>query len=144
MARLPKSTKETRFRVPPQNLEAEQSLLGGLLVDGEALNKVADIVGSDDFYREAHSRIYELMLDLYDRNEPIDLITVSGAAKDKGMAEKVGGITYLNTLVDLMPSSANIAQYAKMVREKALLRKLMNVATEIIEKGHDVDLGIDS
>ena len=84
------------------------------------------------------------MLDLYDRNEPIDLITVSSAAKDKGIIEKIGGITYLNTLVDLMPSAANIAQYAKMVREKALLRRLMNVATEIIEKGHETDISVDS
>ncbi len=144
MTKTSKSTKETSFRVPPQNLEAEQSLLGGLLVDADSINKVADIVGSDDFYREAHSRIYEVMLDLYDRNEPIDLITVSGTAKDKGIIEKIGGVTYLSTLVDLMPSSANIAQYAKMVREKALLRKLMNVATEIIEKGHDADVSVDT
>ncbi|MDR2017653.1 MAG: replicative DNA helicase [Syntrophobacterales bacterium] len=144
MTKTPKRTQETKFRVPPQNLEAEQSLLGGLLVDAESINKVADIVGADDFYREAHSRIYEIMLDLYDRNEPIDLITVSGAGKDKGLIDKIGGITYLNTLVDLMPSSANIAQYAKMVREKAMLRRLMNVATEIIEKGHDADLSVDS
>jgi replicative DNA helicase len=144
MVKTPKRTQETKFRVPPQNLEAEQSLLGGLLVDAEAINKVADIVGPDDFYREAHAHIYELILDLYDRNEPIDLITVSSAGKDKGFIEKIGGITYLNTLVDLMPSAANIAQYAKMVREKAMLRKLMNVATEIIEKGHDVDLSVDS
>jgi len=144
MARTPKRTQETSLRVPPQNLEAEQSLLGGLLVDAESINKVADIVGPDDFYREAHSHIYEIMLDLYDRNEPIDLITVSSAGKDKGFIERIGGITYLNTLVDLMPSSANIAQYAKMVREKAMLRRLMNVATEIIEKGHEADLSVDT
>jgi replicative DNA helicase len=144
MVKTPKRTQETKFRIPPQNLEAEQSLLGGLLVDAESINKVADIVGPDDFYREAHARIYEVILDLYDRNEPIDLITVSSAGKDKGIIEKIGGITYLNTLVDLMPSAANIAQYAKMVREKAMLRRLMNVATEIIEKGHEVDLSVDS
>jgi replicative DNA helicase len=144
MAKATKLTRETGLRVPPQNLEAEQSLLGGLLIDAEAINKVADIVGSDDFYREAHARIYEIMLDLYERNEPIDLLTVSSSGKDKGFIEQIGGITYLSTLVDLMPSAANIAQYAKMVREKALLRKLMNVATEIIEKGHDADLSAES
>jgi replicative DNA helicase len=144
MAKALKHTQETSLRIPPQNLEAEQSLLGGLLVDAESINKVADIVGPDDFYREAHSRIYEVMLDLYDRNEPIDLLTVSSSGKDKGIIDKIGGITYLNTLVDLMPSSANIAQYAKMVREKALLRKLMNVATDIIEKGHDPDMNAES
>ncbi|HEY3275408.1 MAG TPA: replicative DNA helicase [Syntrophorhabdaceae bacterium] len=144
MAKALKRTQETSLRIPPQNLEAEQSLLGGLLIDAEAINKVADIVGPDDFYREAHSHIYEVILDLYDRNEPIDLLTVSSAGKDKGIIERIGGITYLNTLVDLMPSAANIAQYAKMVREKALLRKLMNVATEIIEKGHDAEMSAES
>ena len=142
--RAAKRTQETKLRVPPQNLEAEQSVLGGLLVDADAINKVADIVAPDDFYRESHGRIFEIILDLYDRNEPIDLITVSSLAKDKGLIEKIGGITYINTLVDLMPSAANIAQYARLVREKALLRNLMNVATEIIEKGHEADLSVDT
>jgi replicative DNA helicase len=144
MAKEQRRPQETKFRIPPQNLEAEQSLLGGILVDADSINKVADIVGSDDFYKEAHSKIFEIMLDLFDKNEPIDLITVSGAAKDKGIIERIGGITYLNTLVDQMPSSANITQYAKMVREKALVRNLMNVATEIIEKGHDADMGVEN
>ncbi len=144
MAREQKRPQETKFRVPPQNLEAEQSLLGGILVDAESINKVVDIVGSEDFYKESHGRIYEVMLDLYDKSEPIDLVTVSSAAKDRGIIEKIGGITYLNTLVDQMPSSANIIQYAKMVREKALVRNLMNAATEIIEKGHEVDSGVEN
>ena len=132
-------------RVPPQNLEAEQSLLGGLLVDPESMNKIVDLVAPDDFYRDAHGKIYEVMLDLYERNEAIDIITVSSLGRDKGFVEGMGGITYLNTLVDSMPSAANIAQYAKMVREKALMRKLMNAATLIIEKGHElVDTSVDN
>lgn len=131
-------------RVPPQNVEAEQSLLGGLLVDPESMNKIVDLVGPDDFYRDAHAKIYEVMLDLYERNEAIDIITVSSLARDKGFVEAIGGITYLNTLVDAMPSAANIAQYAKMIREKALMRKLMNAATLIIEKGHElIDTTVD-
>jgi len=129
--------------VPPQNLEAEQSLLAGVLVDPESMNKVVDVVLPEDFYRDDHTRIFELMLDLYEKNEPIDIVTVSSAAKDKGILEKIGGVTYLNTLVDLMPTSANITQYAKMVREKALLRNLMKVSTEIIEKGYEVETNID-
>ncbi len=148
MARILRNNQEKKAsgmgRIPPQNLEAEQSLLGGLLVDSESINKVIDLVNADDFYKEGHGKIYEVMLDLYERNEPIDIITVSSLAKDKGIIEDIGGITYLNTLVDLMPSSANITQYAKMVREKALLRNLMNVATEIIEKAHDVDTNVDT
>jgi replicative DNA helicase len=130
--------------VPPQNLEAEQSLLAGVLIDPESINKVVDVVLTEDFYRDDHRRIFELMLDLYERNEPIDIITVSSAAKDKGVLEKIGGVTYLNTLVDMMPTSANITQYGKMVREKSLLRSLIHVSTEIIEKGYEVEANIDT
>lgn len=144
MAKPAKSTKEILGRVPPQNLEAEQSFLGGLLVDPDSMNKVVDIVSTADFYKDAHGRIYGIMLDLYERNEAIDLITVSSLARDRNILEGIGGATYLNTIVDLMPSAANIVQYAKMVKEKSLLRKLINVATEIIEKGFQVDSNIDS
>jgi replicative DNA helicase len=144
MVRAPKNGQEKKGRVPPQNLEAEQSLLGGLLIDPDSINKIVDIVSPDDFYRDAHGRIYEVMLDLYEKNEAIDLITVSSAARDKSLTERIGGVTYLNTLVDFMPSAANIAQYAKMVKEKSLLRRLINVATEIIEKGHEPDTSVDS
>jgi len=146
MARSLKNVKEIKepgIRVPPQNIEAEQSLLGGLLIDAESMNKVADIVSPEDFYRDAHGKIFGLMVDLYERNDAIDLITISSLARDRGMLEGIGGVTYLNTLVDLMPSAANIAHYAKMVREKALLRRLMNVATEIIEKGYDAENNVD-
>jgi replicative DNA helicase len=148
MPRPAKSSRDMREpvtgHIPPQNLEAEQSLLGGLLVDPESINKIADMVGPDDFYKDAHGRIFEVMLDLYERNEAIDIITVSSLARDKGLVEKMGGITYLNTLVDSMPSAANIVQYARMVREKALTRKLINVATIIIERGHELDTNVDT
>ena len=146
MARPLKNTRETKepgMRVPPQNIEAEQSLLGGLLVDAESMNKVADIVGAADFYRDSHSKIFALITDLYERNDAIDMITISSLARDRGILEGIGGVTYLNTLVDLMPSAANIAHYAKMVKEKSLLRRLMNVATEIIEKGFDAETNVD-
>ena len=138
-----RETKETRSRVPPQNIEAEQSLLGGLLIDAEAINKVADIVGPADFYRDAHGKIYEIVLGLYERNDAIDILTVSSIARDRGTLEGIGGVTYLNTLVDLMPSAANIDQYAKMIKEKSLLRRLMNVSTEIIEKGFEADTNVE-
>jgi replicative DNA helicase len=143
MARVSRNAGEKRGRVPPQNVEAEQSLLAGVLIDPESMNKVVDVVLPEDFYRDDHTKIFELMLDLYEKNEPIDMITVSSTAKDKGILEKIGGVTYLNTLVDLMPTSANITQYAKMVREKALLRSLMHVSTEIIEKGYEVETNVD-
>jgi len=148
MARTARVARETKApmtgQVPPQNLEAEQSLLGGLLVDPESINKIVDMVGPDDFYKDAHGRIYEVMLDLYERNEAIDIITVTSLARDKGLIERMGGITYLNALVDSMPSAANIAQYAKLVREKALMRKLITAATLIIEKGHELETNVDN
>jgi replicative DNA helicase len=143
MVRTSKNIQEKKSRpagrIPPQNLEAEESLLGGILIDSDAINKVIDMVSVEDFYKDTHGRIYDIMVGLYEKNEPIDIVTVSSSARDKGVIDKIGGLTYLNTLVDHMPSAANIVQYAKMVREKGLLRNLMNAATEIIEKGYESD-----
>ena len=147
MARSPQNLPDKRtrstVRVPPQNLEAEESLLGGILIDPESLNKVVDMVSAEDFYKETHGKIYDIMVGLYEKNEPIDIVTVTSAAKDKGVIDKIGGVTYLSALVDQMPSAANIVQYARMVREKGLLRNLMNVATGIIEKGYALDANVD-
>ncbi|HUJ69125.1 MAG TPA: replicative DNA helicase, partial [Syntrophorhabdales bacterium] len=142
--RVAKNPVEQKGRVPPQNLDAERSLLGGILVDPEALNKIVDIVETEDFYREDHRTIFQLVLDLYEKNEPIDLLTVSSMARDKGLTERMGGVANLSRLVDAMPTSANIAHYARMVKEKALLRNLMHVATDIVEKGYEVDANVDT
>ncbi|MCX5804960.1 MAG: replicative DNA helicase [Proteobacteria bacterium] len=136
---LSEKKKPPAIRIPPQNLEAEESLLGGILIDPDAINKVVDMVSPEDFYKDVHGRIYDIMVSLYEKNEPIDIVTVGSAARDKRVIDKIGGVTYLNTLVDHMPSAANIVQYAKMVREKGLLRNLMNAATEIIENGYESD-----
>ena len=142
--RVARNPVEQKGRVPPQNLDAERSLLGGILVDPEALNKIVDIVDVDDFYREDHRTIFQLVMDLYEKNEPIDLLTVSSMARDKGLTEKMGGVANLSRLVDVMPTSANIAHYARMVKEKALLRNLMHVATDIVERGYEVDTNVDT
>ncbi len=142
--RVAKNPVERKGRIPPQNLDAEESLLGGVLIDPEALNKIVDVVDADDFYREDHRTIFQMVLDLYGKNEPIDLVTVSSLARDKGLMERMGGIANLSRLVDGMPTSANIVQYAKMVKEKALLRNLMHIATEIVEKGYEVDTNVDT
>ncbi|HOD76580.1 MAG TPA: DnaB-like helicase N-terminal domain-containing protein, partial [Syntrophorhabdaceae bacterium] len=148
MARVLKNARDVTgpaaVRVPPQNIEVEQSLLGGLLIDPESMNKVVDVVGPSDFYRDAHGKIYNLMVHLYEKNDAIDIITVSSLAKDRGLLEPIGGVTYLNTLVDLMPSAANVAYYAKIVKEKSLVRTIINVATEIIEKGFNTETDIDT
>jgi replicative DNA helicase len=142
--RVARNPVENKGRVPPQNTDAEQSLLGGILIDPEALNKVVDIIDAEDFYREDHRTIFQIVLELYEKNEPIDMVTVSGLARDKGVIEKMGGVANLSRLVDVMPTSANITQYAKMVKDKALLRNIMHTATEIVEKGYEVDTNVDT
>jgi len=148
MARVLKNVKDVQgpagMRVPPQNIEVEQSLLGGLLIDPESMNKVVDVVGPSDFYRDAHGKIFGLMVHLYEKNDAIDIITVSSIAKDRNVLEALGGVTYLNTLVDLMPSAANVAYYAKIIKEKSLVRTIINVATEIIEKGFNTETDVDT
>ncbi len=132
------------FRVPPQNIEAEQNLLGGLLVDETALPRVIELVQPSDFYKEAHGIIYSAILNLFDRNEPRDLVTVHNALLSTGKLEAVGGASYLAELADIMPFAANIEYYARIVRDKSLLRKLIQASAEIAgrcyeDSGGDVD-----
>ncbi len=135
-------------RIPPQNRDAEMSILGGILLDNESLHGVLEILQIPDFYSEAHRRIFSAILDLYDRNEPCDLITLSNILKDKSQLDNVGGMAYLASLVDNVPSSANITYYAKIVKEKSVLRSLIGTATEILNKSYnpanDVDEVLDS
>lgn len=134
-------------RLPPQSLEAEVSVLGGVLLENEALNRALEVVNEGDFYREAHRQIFSALLHLYERNEPADLITLSEVLKKRDALEEVGGIEYLNFLVNSVPTAANIAYYAKIIKEKSILRKLINRATEIINLGFgdagDVDESLD-
>jgi len=131
-------------KVPPQNLDAEQSILGGILLDNDALNRVLEIVGMGDFYSEAHRKIFSAILDLYERNEPSDLITLSSILRDKGHLDGVGGEVYLASLVDGVPSAANIAYYSKIVKEKAILRGLIGAATDILSKSYNAGSDIDA
>ena len=134
-------------RLPPQNLEAETSVLGAVLLENEALNRVLEILKEDDFYRNAHRRIFSAILHLYEHSEPVDLITLSEVLKTRGELDDVGGVEYLNSLVNAVPTAANISYYAKIIKEKAILRKLINRATEIVSQSYsnsgDVDEFID-
>ncbi|MBW2557753.1 MAG: replicative DNA helicase [Deltaproteobacteria bacterium] len=131
-------------KVPPQNLDAEQSILGGVLLDNNALNNVLEILGGGDFYSEAHRKIFSAILELYEKNEPSDLITLSSILRDRKHLEGVGGEVYLASLVDGVPSAANIAYYAKIVKEKAILRGLIGAATHILNKSYDAGSDIDA
>ena len=124
-------------KLPPQNVEAEQSVLGAILLDNNALNKALEILNPDDFYKEAHKRIFKTILDLNERNETIDLITLTDYLKGRNELEQVGGASYLTSLVNSVPTAANVRQHSKIIHEKALLRNLINVATEIVTQGYE-------
>jgi replicative DNA helicase len=130
--------------VPPQNREAEQSVLGGILLDNLALNTVLELLETSDFYSDAHRKIFASIIELSNRNEPCDLITLSNILKDQKRIEQVGGTAYLASLVDNVPSAVNIAYYAKIIKEKSILRRLIGTATEILNKSYDAGMDIDS
>ncbi len=136
----------TEHRLPPQNLEAEMSVLGGILLENEALNRALEVLRPEDFYREAHRKIFTALITLSDRSEPADLVTLTAVLKEHGSLEEIGGSTYLSTLVDFVPTAANISYYCKLVKEKAISRELIKVATEIAGRGYeggDVETSLD-
>ncbi len=118
-------------KLPPQNLEAEQCVLGAVLIDTEAITKVLDVISEEHFYREAHRKIFRAAIELFEKNEPIDLVTLAERLTKAHTLEEVGGASYLATLADSMPTAANILHYARIVKEKATLRSLIGAATEI-------------
>lgn len=124
-------------KVPPQNIEAEQCVLGGVLLENEAISKVLEIMIADDFYRESHRKICHSMIELFEKSEPIDLITLTNILKSNNQLDEVGGAAYLASLVDNIPTAANIGYYAKIVKEKSILRGLINAATEIVARGYE-------
>ena len=130
-------------KVPPQNLEAECSVLGGIMLDNEAINRVLELLLAEDFYRESHRKIFRAMMELTDRSEPVDLVTLSDLLKSKGDLEAIGGTAYLASLADLVPTAANIAYYARIVREKSILRRLISAATDIATRGFEEQANID-
>ena len=130
------STADLR-KLPPQSLDAEMSILGGILIDNDAINRVLEVLTAEDFYRESHRKIFQAMMRLSDLREPCDLITMSEMLRKQGELEEVGGASYLATLVDYVPTAANISYYCKIVKEKSINRRLISVATEIVTLGYD-------
>ena len=119
------------LRVPPHSIEAEQSVLGGLLLDNAAFDRIADIVNDDDFYRYDHKLIWQHITKLIGLSRPADVVTVFESLSSSAKADEVGGLAYLNALAHNTPSAANIRRYAEIVRERSMLRKLVTVADEI-------------
>ncbi len=130
-------------RLPPQSIEAEQSVLGALLIDRDAVIEVADLVRPQDFYRQAHGTIYEAILELYDKREPVDIVTVSEVLERRDALEQVGGSAYLTSLINLTPTAVNAVHYARIVERKAVLRNLIGAAGRIAAIGYDesADIG---
>jgi len=118
-------------------MEAEQSVLGGILIENEAINKVMEIVTTDDFYRDAHRKIFYALINLSERDEPADLITLTNELRKMDQLDSVGGASYLASLIDSVPTAANIEYYARIVKEKAILRRLIQTSTEIITQSYE-------
>lgn len=124
-------------RMPPQNIEAEQAVLGAMLISKEAIAEAAQILNPVDFYREAHRIVYEAMLDLSNKNQAVDNLTVIEQLNKAGLLEKVGGIAFVTALANTVPTAANVIFYAKIVKEKSLMRRLINTATAIATMGYE-------
>ncbi|MFA5524579.1 MAG: replicative DNA helicase [Tissierellales bacterium] len=130
-------------RIPPHSIEGEQSVLGSLILDKNAIVTATEILKPSDFYKEAHREIYEAVLEIYNRDEPVDLITLSEELKKRNTLDAIGGILYLADLSEAISTTANIRFYCEIVEEKSILRRLINASSEIIAKGYDADEDIN-
>src|SRR5690348_10301711 len=129
-------------RQPPQDVAAEQSVLGGMLLSKDAIADVVEVLRPGDFYRPAHQTIYDSIIDIYGRGEPADPVTIAAELTRTGMLAKVGGAPYLHTLIASVPTAANAGYYAEIVRERAILRRLVEAGTRIVQLGYGAAAGM--
>lgn len=129
-------------KVPPQNIEAEMAVLGSLLIDEDAISVATEFLNIDSFYKGIHKRIFEAILDLYNANKAVDLITLTDELKRKGMLEEIGGVSFLTALANSVPTAANINHYVNIVKEKSILRTLINNATRIVSDCYETESNI--
>jgi replicative DNA helicase len=122
------------YGLPPQNIEAEESIISAILRDNNTLLDVIEILAPEDFYRTAHQKIYTAIIDLFDKTEPIDLVTLTNRLKEMGQLEEIGNPSYLVRLVDTVPLAVNAPHYAKIVHDKASLRRLIEKANAIVKR----------
>ncbi|MDR7401024.1 MAG: replicative DNA helicase [Armatimonadota bacterium] len=130
-------------RVPPQNLEAEQGVLGSMLLDRDAIARVVELLRPEDFYRDAHRRIFETVVELFERGEPVDLITVTDRLRDRGQLDDVGGAGYVTSLLHAVPTAANVEYYARIVLQKSMLRQLIAAGTQIAQMGYEGETDVE-
>ena len=126
-------------RTPPHDIAAEQCVLGGMLLSKDAISDVLEVIRPADYYRPAHQLVHEVILDLYGRGEPADAVTVAAELTKRGDLARVGGAPYLHTLIASVPTAANAGYYARIVRERAILRRLVEVGTRIVQLGYSGD-----
>ena len=131
-------------RTLPHNLEAEKSVLGAILINNQAFNQAAEVIDAQDFFRDAHRRIFEKMVVLTDRNDPVDLVTLKDELTRSGELDEVGGPAYVSALTDGVPRSANVEYYAKIVKEKSTLRRLIQSANEVLGRAYDAEEDADT
>lgn len=131
-------------RIPPQSVEAEQAVIGSVFLDADAIVEAMEYIEAKDFYRRAHQIIFQVMIDLNNRSEAIDVITIKDELEKKDLMEDIGGISYLSELALSVPTAANVGYYAKIVEQKSLLRHLIQTATEIVSKGFEQDEDVET
>ncbi len=131
------------LKVPPQSLDSEQALLGSIMIRPEAIHDIVDIITPDSFYADKHRFIYKTMIELTEKSEPIDLLSVSNKLEEKGKLENIGGRSYLAEMIHSVPSAGNSRHYAEIVQKKAMLRRLIEVSEHINELGYDEENAID-
>ena len=136
-------------RVPPQNLDMERAIIGAILLDNEALPKALEILsGPNDFYKPGHRKIFQIITDLFEKNEPVDILTLTEAMRTRGWLEEIGGVDYLAELLEIVPTSANIRIHCQRIRDKAILRKIITTASDTVavayEQADDVDIVVDN
>jgi replicative DNA helicase len=126
-------------RLPPQDIDAEMSVLGGMLMSKDAIAEVVEVLRPEDFYRPAHETVYGVVIDLYSQGQPVDAITVSAELTKRGQLERIGGVVYLHDLIAGVPTAANAGYYAAIVRDRAVLRRLVRAGTKVAELGYATD-----
>ena len=131
------------LRMPPHNKEAESSVLGSIMIDKNAITKIADMITPEDFYIQQNAQIFEVITELYNEQLPLDILNVSSRLKEKKILKDVGGKSYLADLVNSVPTASNVSSYAKLVKNKSLLRKLIDVSSEITKMGYDEEKPVD-
>jgi replicative DNA helicase len=137
------SLYKDQLRMPPQNIEAEIAVLGALMIDKNAITKIADIIRPEDFYKAKHEKIFESILELYQEQQPLDILSVSSRLKEKKILEDIGGRGYLTEIINSVATASNVVSHAKLVQKKSTLRKLIETASDIVELGYQEDRPLD-